>query len=294
MEILEYGTEYKKPSIMCLGYFDAVHLGHTKIIELAKNIANEKGLIVEVFIFVGGKNNTPDVFNFEERLIKLRALGVDAVIYKALDKSFMSKSKEEFLNEVFSLYRVEALVVGEDYTFGKNAEGNIDFLKKYCEKLGKKVYVCDKVLSLNGNKISTKDIKSALINGDIKLANSLLGSNYFFRGEVVKGKRLGTKIGFPTANIELKSDKLLIKKGVYLTCTIIDGKIYSCLTNVGNQPTVNGNSEIIETYIDNYSGDLYGKAISVYFIERIRDIVKFDSINDLKAQLTKDMEYLKW
>ncbi len=121
----------------------------------------------------------------------------------------------------------------------------------------------------------------------------MLGSNYFIRGEVVKGKKLGSKLGFPTANILLKNDKMLINKGVYLTCTILGEKIYSCLTNVGNQPTVNGKDEIIETYIHNFSGDLYGKTISVYFIERIRDIVKFNSTKELTNQLEKDMEYLK-
>ena len=293
MDILEYGTEYKKPSIMCLGYFDAVHLGHVKIIEIAKAIAKEKNLLVQVFIFVGGKNNTPDVFSFEERLIKLKALGVDTVIYKILDNKFMSKSKMQFLEEIFSIYNLEALVVGEDYTFGKDREGNVDFLINYCDNLNKKVFVCEKVLSPLGDKVSTKDIKTALINGDLILANQLLGSNYFIRGEVVKGKKLGSKLGFPTANILLKNDKMLINKGVYLTCTVIDGKLYSCLTNVGNQPTVNGESEVIETYIHNFSGDLYGKTISVYFIERIRDIVKFNDTKELTNQLERDMEYLK-
>ncbi len=293
MDILEYGIEYKKPSIMCLGYFDAVHLGHAKIIETAKSMAKNGEVSVGVFIFIGGKNNTKDVFSLDERLIKFKALGVDFVVYKTLDKDFMSKSKKEFLNEIFSIYNLEALVVGEDYTFGKKAEGNVEYLIEYCKNIGVKVYVVDKVLSPLGDKISTKDIKNALINGDIVSANDLLGNNYFIRGEVVLGKKLGRTLGFPTANILLKEDKLSVKQGVYLTCTILGGKIYSCLTNVGNQPTVNGENEVVETYIHNFSGDLYGKTISVYFIERIRDIVKFNSVEELKAQLEKDMEYLK-
>ena len=294
MDILEYGIEYKKPSIMCLGYFDAVHLGHAEIINTAKKIAKKSNLNVEIFAFIGGKNNTADVFSFEERLIKFKALGVDTVIYKNLDAKFMSKTKTEFLEEIFSLYNVEAVVVGEDYTFGKNAEGNVDFLIEYLKKLDKKVYVCSKVLGYSGDKISTKDIKNALKNGDIKLANNLLGSNYFLCGKVVKGKQLGLKLGFPTANIMLNSDKLQVRKGVYLTCTIIGDKLYSSLTNVGNQPTVNGENEITETYIHNYQGDLYEKVISVYFIDRIRDIVKFNNVQELKEQLQKDLEYLKW
>ena len=144
------------------------------------------------------------------------------------------------------------------------------------------------------SKISTKSIKKALLNGDIFLANTLLDSNYFIRGKVVRGKKLGSKIGFPTANILLDNSKLLIKRGVYLTFTIIDNKLYSCITNVGNQPTVNGDNDVIETYINNFSGDLYGKVISVYFIEKIRDIISFNSVEELKAQLLKDKELLKW
>ena len=141
--------------------------------------------------------------------------------------------------------------------------------------------------------ISTKTIKNALLSGDIKLANELLGSNYFIRGRIVKGKKLGSKLGFPTANILIDNSKLKISEGVYLTLTIINDKLYPCLTNVGKQPTVNGESYVVETYIDGFSGDIYDKIISVYFIEKIRDIIKFNNVDELKNQLNEDLRWLK-
>ncbi len=292
MELIKYGDSYKKPIVLCLGYFDAVHIGHTKIINSAKELAKNLGAEVAVLAFLGGKNGESDIFTFFERLIKFKALNVDALIYKALDCEFMAKTREEFLNEVFYYYNVLGVVVGEDFTYGKLAKGNVSHLKEFLN--GKaELYICPQIKDGLGEKISSKTIKKALLSGDVNLANSMLGSNYFIRGEVVKGKGLGAQIGFPTANLLLEKGKLLIKEGVYLTCTVIGSKLYSCLTNVGTQPTVNGESTVIETYIHGYNGDLYGKQINVYFIEKIRDIVKFSSVLELKEQLTKDMEYLK-
>ncbi len=292
MEVIRYSEKIKKPLVLCLGYFDAVHIGHTKIISEAINLSKELNAEPAVLAFVGGKNNSPDIFTFGERLIKFKALGIDTVIFEELDSEFMAKSAEDFLNEIFSYYNVVGVVVGEDFTYGKMAIGNVAHLKNYVNNTSAKLVICNKV-TYNGEKISSKDIKNCLINGNLELANKLLGSNYFIRGEVIKGREIGKTLGFPTANIITSSDKLLIKKGVYLTCTVINKVIYPCLTNVGNQPTVDGEENVIETYIHGYNGDLYGKGISVYFIERIRDIKKFFSLEELKEQLKKDMEYLK-
>lgn len=294
MEIIKYGESLQKPMVLCLGYFDAIHKGHKKIISVAKDYAIKNDLLTAVLIFTGGKNKENDVFSFEERLIKLKALNVDVVIYKNLTKEFMAKSKGEFLDEIFSFYNAKAVVTGKDFTFGKNAEGNVTFLTNYANVNNATHYIVEEVVTNESEKISTKSIKKALLDGDIFLANTLLDGNYFIRGKVVRGKKLGSKIGFPTANILLDNSKLLIKRGVYLTFTIIDNKLYSCITNVGNQPTVNGDNDVIETYINNFSGDLYGKVISVYFIEKIRDIISFNSVEELKAQLLKDKELLKW
>lgn len=291
MEILKYKTEYKKPCVMCLGYFDALHLGHTKIIKTAYDLAKSKGLSLAVFLFTGGKNNNKDVFTFEERLIKLKALNVDLVVYQKLDDKFMSLTPTEFTDSLLNYYDIKYFLTGSDYTYGKNKGGNTKTLSEEIAKHGAKLVIVDDVFS-EGEKISTQKIKESLKNGNIVKANKFLGGNYFIREKVKVGKKLGTKIGFPTINMHLSKDKMVIGSGVYITATIIQNKLYSCITNVGNQPTVNGKEVIIETHIKDYVGNLYGKVLSIYFVEKIRDIITFNSVDDLKEQLKKDLELI--
>ncbi len=291
MEIIKYKTEYKKPCVMCLGYFDAIHLGHTKIIKTAYDLAKDKGLSLAVFLFTGGKNKGKDVFTFEERLIKLKALNVDLVVYQKLDKEFMNLTQKEFTDSLFKYYDIKYFLTGKDFTYGKDKGGNVNTLSEEIRNKKGELIIVEDVLTLN-EKVSTQKIKESLIKGDISRANTLLGSNYFIRQEVVEGKKLGNKLGFPTINMRLSEDKLLMGSGVYITATIIDDKLYSCITNVGNQPTVNGKDVVIETYIKNFKGNLYGKTLSIYFVEKIREIITFDSVNELKAQLKKDLELI--
>ena len=291
MDILEFKTKIEKPCVMCLGYFDAMHKGHTHIIQTAYNLAKEKGLLLVVFLFTGGKNNSPDIFTFEERLIKLKVLNVDAVIYQKLDKEFMSLSSKEFTDLLFSNYNIKYVLTGNDYNYGKNKSGNTQTLKEEALKHNGELITVNEV-SLFGEKISTQTIKQHLTNGDIVKANALLGSNYFIRERVIKGKELGKTIGFPTINMKLSKDKLLLGSGVYITMTIIDGKPYSCITNVGSQPTVNGEDFVVETYIKNFDGNLYDKKMSIYFVEKIRDVKNFESLEKLKEQLKLDLELI--
>lgn len=294
MDIINFGNKLKTPTVMCLGYFDAIHKGHKQLILKGKEIAKREGLRLSVFLFIGGKGNSKDIFSIEERLIKLKILGVDTVIFAPLNDSFMSKTKEVFLKELFTLYSVKYTITGKDFRFGYKQEGDYQYLENYANKLGVKSIFLDEVIDKNGLKISSKNIKEYLLKGDIISANELLGDNYFIRGKVIEGKKLGREMGYPTANILLDDNKLLISSGVYLTFVIIKNKILSSLTNVGKQPTVNGNCDVIETYINDFNGDLYGKNLTVYFIEKIREITKFNSVLELKEQLDKDLEVLKW
>ena len=294
MDIINFGYQLKTPTVMCLGYFDAIHKGHKELILKGKEIAKSEGLSLSVFLFIGGKRGEIDVFSLEERLLKLKLLGVDTVIFANLNENFMSKTKEVFLSELFSFYSVKYTVTGKDFRFGYKQQGDVEFLEQKASENGVKSIFLDEVVDKNGLKISSKNIKEYLLKGDIISANELLGDNYFVRGKVIEGKKLGQKIGFPTANIVLDDAKMLIGSGVYLTFTIIENKLYSCLTNVGKQPTVNGDKDVLETYIHNFKGDLYGKNLTIYFIEKIRDIVKFESVEKLKEQLEKDLGVLIW
>ena len=288
-KVINYGDKISENLIVALGYFDAVHKGHQEVLAKTVSLAKERNLTSAVLIFFGGKQGK-DIFTLSERVRKIFATGIEVIIVKELTPDFLNQTKFEFLNDMSSIYKIDAVVSGSDFKFGKNASGNVETL---IERFGDdNVYTVN--LVLNGeNKISSTAIKNALINGDIFLANSLLGGNYFISSKVIKGKMLGKTIGFPTANMVLDSDKLNIKNGVYITFTIIDGKLYKCITNFGAQPTVNGGKTVVETYIDGFIGDLYDKVLTVYFVEFLREIKKFDSVEELKQQLLKDLGSIK-
>ena len=288
-KVILYGDVADKNLILALGYFDAVHIGHQKVLKKAVEIAKEKNATPSALIFIGGKKGK-DVFTLGERLRRLFSTGIKVVIVKELTADFMQKTSLEFLEELSSLYDINSVVSGSDFTFGKNASGNVNTLENFFNK--DRVYT-ENLELLSGEKISSTAIKNALSNGDILTANTLLGSNYFITGEVVKGKGLGKELNFPTANIKVGGDKFLIANGVYVTFTVINDKIYPSITNFGAQPTVDGEDTLLESYIDGFSGDLYGKNLTVYFVEKLRDIVKFNSLQELKEQLEKDLRSIR-
>lgn len=294
MEILNYGEINKNDNIViALGYFDSIHKGHKQLLNSAKELALKHNLTATSLLFTGSFKGEKNVFTLEERLLKLYLLGIEKVVIQELNNDFMKKSPATFINELLSFYSIKYIVVGEDFTFGYKGEGNVKLLKEICQKHGVEVKVISLKTDENGNKISSTAIKKHLDCGDILSVNTLLSDNYFIKGKVISGKKLGKSLGFPTANIKLSSEKYLLKQGVYYTFTIIDGKLFDAITNVGAQPTFNGEEYIVETYINGFDGDLYSKILTVYFIERIRDIVKFDDIDALKEQLQKDKRWLK-
>jgi riboflavin kinase/FMN adenylyltransferase len=197
----------------------------------------------------------------------------------------MQKTKTEFLTEITSLYDIKGVVSGSDFTFGLNAEGSVQTLIDF---FGQDRVFTEQLLGDGTQKFSSSNVKQALFRGDIKRANFYLGDEYFIKGEVLRGKGLGKTLGFPTANVKVEDSKLKIKQGVYKTFVIIEGKRYGAISNFGAQPTVNGESVILETYISGFNGDLYGKALTVYFEDYIRDIKKFSSLEELSLQLEKD------
>ncbi len=291
MEIFEFGYKYSEKSIICLGYFDALHKGHKSLINYAKTVAEKEGLKLGVLLFTGNKSES-DVFTFNERIIILKTLGVDFIIYAHLDSEFMSISPKRFTDVLFNNYNVKSVVCGEDYTYGYMAKGNVSTLIESAKEYGVSVFKKQKICDKHSQVISTTRIKNYLKNGEISVANELLDGNYFIFEKVLKGKGVGKNLGFPTANMMLSSDKFLIKQGVYLTFVIIDNKIYSALTNVGKQPTFNGNNCVIETYINGFNKDIYDKYLTVYFVDFLREITRFSSTSKLIEQLNKDKELL--
>lgn len=288
MKTIEYSFDNIKETfdgILLLGNFDGVHKGHA---ELAKR-ALDLGDNVAVLLF---KNHPLDVFkpeekhtcltSFDDKIRRFRNLGIETFLIVDNTIDFYNHSKDEFI-EFLKRIGATRIVVGEDYTFGKGKGGTTKDLKEHF-----KLEIVP-ILKINDKKVGTSEIVESLKKGDVNIANNFLGYHYEVKGKVIKGFGNGTKIGFPTANLELKDNYLLPKNGVYKTLVYVRGIPHYAITNVGKNPTVGLlKHQIIESYIKGVNEDLYGETIYVSFVDYLRDEKKFDSLDDLKAQLEQD------
>ena len=288
----------KKPTVIALGYFDSVHLGHQKLIKSAYDYAKKKGCTLTVFTFMGNLkaklNKTDDkcVYLPREREKFLLNLGADEIYFAPITKTFLSTGKLAFLNALNKRFNIKAYFTGLDYTFGKFGKGNAEYLTLYAKKHNQEHIVVD-TFTFNKIKISTTLVKNALENGDIEQANKLLGRNYSVTGKVIKDRKIGTTIGFPTANILLQKDKFMLKNGVYYGKVRLFEKDYKTIINYGARPTFNLKNKLVEAHIISFNGDIYGSEITLEFLGFLRDIKKFNSQEELKKQLEKDLKKIK-
>lgn len=281
--------------VLALGFFDSIHLGHRALIEEAKEVARGLGAGTCVCTFDDAFFDlltgcaVKEIYTLQERRKLLAELGVTCVkVFEASPARF-SQSGEDFVNELFSEGDVAGIVCGEDYTFGAGASCDCGDLQRFCNDAGIVFHVARTVTMEDGAKVSSSAIRKLLSNGDLPGANRLLGRAYFCAGTVVHGRGDGRKFGIPTANLDVLREKLLPAFGVYQTVTEAGGVRYRSLTNVGGQPTFDISKPTIETLILDFSGNLYGKEITVSFIRKIRDIVRFPSATALKEQIEQDI-----
>lgn len=286
-----------KNNVLALGFFDSVHIGHRFLIKTALTYAKKNNAKFIVVTFDDDflsqlRRDAKEIYLFEEKKEILLSLGVDKVINLPANKEYLSLSKDQFLDYLYDTFCPKAVFFGSDYHFGKNAEGNRDYIYNYFTSKAVEAITVD-LLEIDSKKVASSDIRNLLMLGNIKEANKFLGEPYFISGIVEHGFAVGKKLNFPTANISFNEKKLVPKKGVYAVKAVFDGKSYLGLTNIGGRPTFNNETVKAETYILDFDGDLYGKTIKIYLLEFIRDIIKFDNENELKAQITKDITKLK-
>ena len=224
------------------------------------------------------------------KLNLLENTGIDIVNLVNFDKDFMKITPEEFIKNMVNFYNAKGIVVGFNYRFGYKNLGDVEMLQKYSNILGYKLYVCE-AISTNHEIVSSSKIRHLIAEGNITKANELLGRPHTTIGEVIKGKQLGRTIGFPTVNLNYNKEYILPKGGVYYTVVEYDNKLYKAITNIGYNPTVEGGKLSVETHILNFDKQIYGEVIKINFINRIRDEVKFNTIDELKEQLLKDKDY---
>lgn len=290
--------------VLTIGTFDGVHLGHQKIIRQLNEEANKIGGESVLFTFyphprmvLYPENHGLKLIQTQvEKVDKLRRMGLQNLIVHPFTREFSRLTALEFVRDyLVNLLHVKKLVIGYDHQFGKNREGTLQFLLDVCDTYGFEVIeiTAQEVEEVN---VSSTKIRTAIMNGDMDLAQRYLGEPFELYGRIVGGDALGRTLGFPTANLDVESDmKLIPKPGVYAVNVLLSsGNIYEGMMNIGARPTVNENGKTsIEINLFDFTGDLYGQAITVQLLSRFRDEIRFDSIDALKSQLRKDEDSIR-
>jgi riboflavin kinase/FMN adenylyltransferase len=297
LKVFKNFSEYQsqKPLALSLGMFDGVHLGHKSIIEELTKIGSEKNLETAVLTFwphprfVFNPDEDLKLLNtLEEKKVLLEKYGIQNLFLKEFDEEFRNLTGEEFVRQILvKKLNVKYLIVGYDHVFGKNKSGNFELLQNLSGELGFEVEQME-AINIHENNISSTKIRNALLNGNILEANEMLGYSYSVSGTVAHGKKIGRTIGYPTANIETESLKLLPKKGAYIVEVFVKNKQYKGMLSVGTNPTVNGDKLTVEVYILDFNEDIYDEKITVKFRDFLHDEIKFEGIEKLVERLDED------
>lgn len=293
-----HGTEnanIQKPTVLTLGVFDGLHLGHQLIMQTVVDRATAVNAVPTAITFdphpravLHPESAPPLLQTLDQRLANLELLGIGQTIVVRFDREFASQPAEDFLaNIVHDRLHAREVYLGKGFAFGKGRGGNIDLLRRMSGELG---FVADEVpeVQLRGQRISSSRIRKLLAEGRVNLVRRMLGRPYGVEGVIIRGNRRGHTIGFPTANLKPRN-RVIPKFGVYSTATLVDGAWRRSITNIGVRPTFETEAEpSIETYIFDLDQDLYGDVLRVRFLHRIRDERRFNGVEELKAQIEKD------
>jgi len=286
----------KTPTVLTIGTFDGIHIGHKKILDRLINTAENQHLESLVLTFfphprmvLQKDSNIKLIHTIDERADILGTLGLDNLIIQPFSKEFSRLSATEFVRDILvHQLNVKHIIVGYDHRFGRNRTANIDSLKEFGEIYD---FTVEEISAqdIDAVSVSSTKIRNALAEGNLQIANSYLGADFGFRGTVIKGKGIGKTINFPTANISISEDyKMIPKNGVYIAKAEVNNNSYYGMMNIGSNPTVNGTAQSIEIHLFNFNKDIYHKEITVSILKRIRDEHKFDSIEKLQTQLQQD------
>lgn len=285
-----------KPTIVTIGTFDGVHLGHKKILAQITKSAydlNCESLVLTFFphprMVLQEDTEMKQLNTLNEKIELLDNLGIENLVVHPFDKEFSRLTAEEFVKEVLvDVFKIKKIIIGHDHRFGRNRTANIDDLISFGETYGFEVEQIS-AEEINEVSISSTKIRNALLEGNIELATTYLGYNYSLSGIISKGKQLGRTIGYPTANIKIEEEyKLIPLNGVYIAQSILNGKTVFGMMNIGTRPTVDGTTQTIEINFFDFKQDLYGQEITVSLLHRMRAEQKFESLDALKIQLSKD------
>mgnify|MGYP000845715342 FL=1 len=293
-DITTFSTQ--QPTVLTIGTFDGVHLGHQKIIERVVAIARQEGLLATIFTFfphprmvVQHDKGLKLIHTLEEKKQLLQQLGVDLLVVQPFNEAFAQLTAEEFVSTILVQHlNVKKVIIGYDHRFGRNRTANINDMRLFGEKYGFAVEEIS-VQEVDEVSVSSTKIREALNKGDVTTAEHYLGTPYSLTGTVVHGLKLGRTLGYPTANIQVTEDyKLIPKDGVYAVYSYIgERKVYGMMS-IGKNPTIEGKGASIEVYFFDFNGDLYDRELTIYFVKYLREERKFSSVALLKKQLQDD------
>jgi len=286
----------KKDMLLTIGVFDGVHLGHKYLISQLTEQARQQNLLSGVVTFrqhpqevLSPQTKLPFLTDLTQRTNLLKNESIDVIIPLSFTRELAQLSASQFINLLKRCLRMRGLLIGPDFALGKNREGTINTLRALGEDMNFTVTVIPPLM-INGEVVSSTAIRKALADGDMKRVLNLIGRSFSFHGRVISGTGRGLELGFPTANLNIDPKQALPAEGVYATWAYIDDKAYQSMTNIGKCPTFGGNELTVEVYILDYHNSLYGHKLKIDIIERLRDEKQFDSIEELKNQITEDIK----
>ncbi|HEX8137415.1 MAG TPA: bifunctional riboflavin kinase/FAD synthetase [Pyrinomonadaceae bacterium] len=295
---LFHGTDnadIARPTVLTLGVFDGLHLGHQLIMRTVVERARSVGAVPTVITFdphpravLHPESAPPLLQTFDQKIEAFSMLGLEQTIVIRFNKAFAQVRAADFLRDVvWERLHAREVYLGRGFAFGHGREGNIELLRRVGAELG---FHADEVpeVQLRGRRVSSSLIRRLLAEGHVNLARRMLGRPYGVEGQVVRGQERGHVLGFPTANLR-PQNRVIPRNGVYVTATLIEGAWRRSITNVGTRPTFTEDAEpSVETYVINWSGDLYGDVLRVRFLHRLRDERKFASVEELRRQIERD------
>jgi len=291
----------KKSTAVGLGNFDGLHVGHMALVNALIDEARLNGLKSVIYTFTVHPENiirkkliTPLLTSVSKKVEILSRTALDYLFFDKFDETYSRMDPETFVRQILmEKLGAKIVVAGFNYRFGYMGQGDAELLKKFGEKMGFKVVIISPI-KIDRQTVSSTLIREYISKGNMEKVHALLGRHFSITGEVLPGKRLGRKIGFPTANLQPERYLIMPRPGVYLTKTLFNGKIYNSLTNIGYNPTFGGEKRIsAETHIIDFDKDIYASNIEVFFLKKLRDEKKFKNAAELTEQIKRDIQQAK-
>jgi riboflavin kinase/FMN adenylyltransferase len=286
----------EKDTLLTIGVFDGVHLGHKYLLSQLTKQAREQNLLSGVVTFnrhphevLAPQSKLPFLTDLTQRINLLKNEGVEAIFTLSFTRELARLSARRFVSLLKKYLRMRGMVIGADFVLGQNREGNTDILRSLGQDVKFSVTVIPPVM-INGEVVSSTAIRNALADGDMKKVLNLVGRSFSLNGRVTSGAGRGVELGFPTANLDIDPGQALPAEGVYATWAYINAQAYQSMTNIGRQPTFGGSQRVVEVHILDFHSNLYGRELKIDLIERLRGEKQFDTPEELKKQITEDIK----